>query len=109
MNKQQRLRNTAEGFMAALVEYGFRGPIRWSNLDWELPSMQAWDNWAPAARSPKDFPNFQIGWHGTSSTPRELLWQLKRAFDADSVGMTPREYLQVWAKGASPHEWVELA
>lgn len=47
MTKQQRLRNTAEGLMAGLVECGFHGPAHWNNLDWELPFITAWGDWAP--------------------------------------------------------------
>lgn len=119
MNKQQRLRNTAEGLMAGLVACGFRGPARWSNLDWELPFMQAWKAWGPKSRVPEDFPTFKVGGYGTSSEPRELLWQLKRTspFEGgwaneladEPLGLTPREYLEIWATGASPDEWIELA
>ncbi len=119
MTKQQRLRNTAEGLMAGLVECGFRGPVRWSNLDWELPFMQAWDDWAPKSRAPRGFPTFKVGGHGTSSEAREMLWQLKRTspfaggwaneLTDEPFGLTPREYLEIWAKGASPDEWIELA
>lgn len=118
MNKQQRLRNTAEGLMAALVECGFRGPVRWSNLDWELPFMLAWDRWAAASRSPEDFPRFEVGGYRTSSEPREMLWQLKRTSPFEDGwnrmltdrpnGLTPREYLEISVQGASPDEWVEL-
>ena len=119
MNKQQRLRNTAEGVMAALVECGFRGPVRWSNLDWELPFVQAWGRWAPASRSPSDFPKFEVGGYRTSSEPREMLWQLKRTSPFEDGwnrvlterphGLTPRDYLDIWVKGATPDEWVGLA
>ncbi|NRQ51727.1 hypothetical protein [Aeromicrobium stalagmiti] len=78
MNKTQRLRNTADGFMAALVANGFRGPWRWSHLDWELPFYQAWDTWPPQRRNPNDFPTIKLGGSGSSSQGRELLWQLKR-------------------------------
>lgn len=119
MNKQQRLRNAAEGFMAALVECGFRGPVHWSNLDWELPFLQAWHQWEPAGRSPRDFPKFEIGGYRSSSEPREMLWQLKRTSPFENGwnqtltdqphGLTPREYLEISAKGATPDEWIDLA
>jgi hypothetical protein len=119
MSKQQRLRNAAEGFMAALVECGFRGPVRWSNLDWELPFMHVWDSWPPAARSPREFPKFEVGGYRTSSEPREMLWQLKstspfhNGWDQELTdnprGLTPREYLEIWTQGATPDEWIELA
>lgn len=119
MTKQQRLRTTADGFMAALVECGFRGPVRWSNLDWELPFMRAWARWAPSSRTPRDFPTFQVGGYRTSSEPRELLWQLKRTSPFEGGwnevltdqphGLTPREYLEIWAQTATPDEWIHLA
>jgi len=42
VTKEKRLRMTAEGFMAALVACGYRGPWRWSNMDWELPFYRVW-------------------------------------------------------------------
>jgi hypothetical protein len=55
--------------MAGLIEGGFRGPARWSNLEWELPFMQAWEVWNPKWRVPQDFPTFKVGGYGTSSEP----------------------------------------
>ncbi len=119
MTKQQRLRNTAEGLMAGLVECGFRGPAHWSNLDWELPFMKAWGDWYPKSRAPQDFPVFKVGGYRTSSEPRELLWQLKRTspfaggwtneLTDEPFGLIPREYLEIWVGGASPDEWIGLA
>ena len=78
MTKQQRLRTTAEGFMAGLVVCGFRGPWRWSHLDWELPFYRVWRQWPPQQRTPERFPTFQVGGHGGKLEAREMLWQLKR-------------------------------
>ena len=117
--KHQRLRGTADGFMAALVECGYRGPWRWSNLDWELPFYQVWNAWEPRKRTPKLFPKFGIGPSATTSQGREMLWQLKRTspfhgyadeqLTRSPFGLTPRDFLEIWAKEATPDEWVELA
>ena len=119
MNKQQRLRNAAEGFMAGLVANGFRGPWRWSNLDWELPFYQVWNDWEPQRTFPKAFPRFEIGGHATSSEGREMLWQLKRTspfhgfrdgeLPMEPLGLPPEEYLEIWVEGAAPDQWIALA
>lgn len=119
MNKAQRLRNAADGLMAGLVANGFQGPWRWSNHEWEFAFYQAWGDWPPQTRNPSDFPTFKLGGYGSSSEPRELLWQLKRTspfstyasepLNTRPFGLTPAEFLEIWAKGASPEEWVDLA
>jgi hypothetical protein len=118
VNKQQRLRNAAEGFMGGLVANGFRGPWRWSNLDWELPFYRVWRDWPPPRRDPKSFPHFELGGHATSSEAREMLWQLKRTspfhgfrnepLPLEPFGLTPVEYLEIWAQGATSDEWIAL-
>lgn len=105
--------------MAGLVAAGFQGPFKYSHLTWELPFYRAWARWAPARRNPAAFPLFEVGGHGRSSQPRELLWQLKRTspfhgYDTDSLpasprGLTAEEYLEIWVSGASPEEWISLA
>ncbi len=119
MTKQQRLRTTVEGFMAGLVACGFRGPWRWSHLDWELPFYGAWRQWPPQQRTPELFPSFMVGGHGRTSEARELLWQLKRTspfhdlhsqeLPTEPMGLSPREYLAIWADTAAPDEWIALA
>lgn len=121
MNKQQRLRNAAEGFLAALVAVGFEGPFRWAHHQWEGSFYRAWRNWAPAVRTPRDFPKFGLGGSadGRTSQARDMLWQIKKTspfdgFDrqplnASPMGMTPEEYLESWVEGATPEEWKELA
>lgn len=119
MNKQQRLRNTAEGFMGGLVANGFYGPWRWNNLDWELAFYNAWRAWPPQQRDPQSFPRFELGGNRTSSQAREMLWQLKSTspfhnyendpFPAEPKNLTPVEYLEIWADGATPEEWIALA
>lgn len=119
MNKQQRLRNAAEGFMGGLVANGFRGPWRWNNLDWELAFYKVWRAWLPQQRDPKSFPRFELGGHRASSQAREMLWQLKATspfysyqdepLPAEPLNLTPVEYLEIWAKGATPEEWIALA
>lgn len=34
MNKQQKLKNTAEGLLGGLAAIGFRGPWRWAHHEW---------------------------------------------------------------------------
>ncbi|MEV6283764.1 hypothetical protein [Kribbella sp. NPDC051770] len=120
MNKQQRLRNTAEGFMGGLVASGFRGPWRWRHLDWELPFYRVWRDWLPQQQAePGVFPQFKVGGHGSTSQAREMLWQLKRTSPFYShatdplpqtpIGLSPAEYLEIWVEGARPDEWIELA
>jgi hypothetical protein len=105
--------------MCALVACGYVGPWRWSNLDWELPFYQAWRAWPPKDRDPKAFPRFEVGGHGSTSEAREMLWQLKstspfHAFRDEPLptrplGLEPTEYLEIWAEGATPDEWIALA
>lgn len=118
MSKQQKLRNVADGFMAALVANGYEGPWRWRDLDWEFAFYKAWRDWPPQQRDPRSFPSFELGGHRTSSQGREMLWQLKstspfHAFrtgplPTKPLGLDPIGYLEIWAKGASPAEWVAL-
>ena len=118
VTKQQRLRNVAEGFMAGLVANGFNGPFKYSNLDWELPFYRVWHRWEPPRRNPAVFPSFALGGTGRSSEPREILWQLKSTSPFNSyaseplpthpMGLTPEEYLEIWAEGAEPGEWIAL-
>lgn len=119
MTKQQRLRTTAEGFMAGLLACGYRGPWRWSHLTWELPFYQAWRDWPPPRRTPNLFPSFEPGGVGKSSEPRNMLFQLKQTspfhyyqdeeLPAEPLGLTPREYLEIWAGIATADEWIALA
>jgi hypothetical protein len=121
MNKQQRLRNCAEGFLGGLAAVGFEGPFRWAHHQWELSFYWAWDRWAPATRSPRTFPTFQVGGsaNGRTSQAREILWTINRnsPFDGYDKGplnvaprsLTPSEYLEDYVEGASPAEWMELA
>jgi hypothetical protein len=119
VTKQQRLRNTAEGFMAGLVVNGFRGPWRWNNLDWELAFYKAWRDWPPQQRDPKLFPRFELAGQRTSSQGREMLWQLKATspfrgyrdepLPLEPLNLPPAEYLEIWVEGATPEEWISLA
>ncbi|WP_431230823.1 hypothetical protein [Paenarthrobacter nicotinovorans] len=119
MNKTQRLRNVADGFMGGLVANGYRGPWGWNNLDWELSFYRAWHDWEPQQRDPQSFPRFELGGTRTSSEARELLWQLKstspfHAYQKEQLpleprGLTPSEYLEIYAEGATPEEWIALA
>jgi hypothetical protein len=119
MTKQQRLRATAEGFMAGLVACGYRGPWRWSNLEWEPAFYRAWRDWWPQQRTPKLFPAFELGGHGHTSQAREMLWQLKRTspfhgfhdheLPTEPMGLDPREYIEIWVDTAEPDEWIALA
>lgn len=105
--------------MAALVANGYRGPWRWSNLDWELSFYKAWRDWPPLQREPKIFPAFNLGGHRTTSQAREMLWQLKRTspfanyqteeFPLEPRGLPVEDYLEIWAEGATPDEWIALA
>lgn len=119
LTKKQKLRNTADGFMAGLVANGFQGPWRWNNnLDWELPFYRAWRGWAPQQRDSAFFPSFELGGHRTTSEAREMLWELKStspfaAYQTDPLplkplGLLPHEYLEIWADGATPDEWTAL-
>lgn len=119
MDKDQKLRNTAEGFMAGLVAAGHEGPFSWHNLEWELAFYDAWQEWEPKDREPKYFRVFEVGGLGRRSEGRELLWQIdkrtspfrdfKRGLNPQPAGMSAREYLQNRVVGATPDEWVELA
>jgi len=119
MTKQQRLRTTAAGFMAGLVACGYRGPWRWSNLDWELPFYRVWRTWTPPQRRPELFPAFELGGRRYTCEAREMLWQLKRTspfhgfrdeeLPAEPMGLSPYAYLEIYADTASPDEWTTLA
>lgn len=118
MTKTQKLRNLAEGLMAALVECGYTGPLRWPHHQWEGPFYRVWNAWEPHTRAA--FPRLQLGGsaNGTSSQAREILWELKRTspfhehdhrpLSKKPMGLPPREYLEIWCEGATPDEWVEL-
>lgn len=105
--------------MGGLVANGFYGPWRWNNLDWELAFYNAWRAWPPQQRDPQSFPRFELGGNRTSSQGREMLWQLKSTspfhhyenepFPAEPKNLIPAEYLEIWADGATPEEWVALA
>lgn len=105
--------------MAGLVANGFRGPWRWSNMDWERAFYIAWRDWPPRQRELNTFPSFETGGHRTTSQARDMLWQLKRTspfsdyqterFPLEPMGLTPEDYLEIWAKGALPDEWIALA
>lgn len=105
--------------MGGLVASGFRGPWRWNNLDWELAFYKAWRAWLPQQRDPMSFPRFELGGHRTSSQAREMLWQLKATSPFHSyqdeplllepLNLAPVEYLEFWAEGATPEEWIALA
>jgi hypothetical protein len=110
---------TAEGFMAGLVACGYRGPWRWSHLDWELSFYRVWRDWPPQQRAPERFPRFELGGHGRTSQARDMLWQLTRTspfhqyrdqpLPEQPMGFSPQEYLEIRADAASPDEWVALA
>ena len=119
MTKTQKLRNLAEGFMAALVECGYRGPWRWAHHQWEGAFYRVWASWGPHRNN--QFPGLQLGGSadGRTSQARDVLWQLKRTspfaefrsepLTEQPLGMTPREYLHEYCGGASPDQWVALA
>jgi hypothetical protein len=91
MTKAQRLRMTADAFMAALVACGFRGPWRWTNVDWEPSFLRAWHDWPPQQRDPDRFPSFRLSGHGQTSELRELLWQLKRTLTFPQPSREPTD------------------
>jgi hypothetical protein len=119
MTKTQKLRNVAEGFMAALVECGYRGPWRWAHHQWEGAFYRVWTSWAPHTND--EFPRLKLGGsaEGRTSQAREILWELKRTspfaehdhelLTDQPLGLTPREYLDDYCKGASADDWVALA
>jgi hypothetical protein len=119
VTKTQKLRNLAEGFMAALVECGYRGPWRWAHHQWEGSFYRVWNSWEPHTAAV--FPGLALGGSadGRTSQARDILWQLKstspfadygtQPLPEHPRGMTPREYLDVWCEGATVDEWVELA
>ncbi|GIG40958.1 hypothetical protein [Cellulomonas phragmiteti] len=121
MDKTRRLRNAAEGFMAGLVAAGFEGPFRWAAHQWEGPFRRAWRSWEPQQRNPRDFPTFGLGGSadGRTSQPRDMLFQLKRtspfhdyrthALPTQPSGLTPEDYLDINATGATPAELRQLA
>lgn len=120
LNKRQKLRNTAEGFLAGLAAVGFEGPWRWAHHQWEGPFYRAWRNWSPSTEL-QTFRTFQVGGSadGRTSQARDLLFTINRTspfhgFDRTPLnpapyGLSPREYLELHVTGATPEEWVKLA
>lgn len=120
MNKQQKLRNTAEGLLAGLAAVGFEGPWRWAHHEWEAAFYRAWRAWPPASNTAY-FRKFQVGGSadGRTSQARDILFTVKSTspfygydrgpLNPKPMGMTPEEYLEVWVEGATPQEWMDLA
>lgn len=120
MNKQQKLKNTAEGLLAALAAVGFDGPWHWAHHEWEGAFYRAWAKWPPA-RDTKVFRTFRVGGaaDGRSSQARDILFAVKSTSPFDGYdrsplntaprGMAPEEYLEIWVEGATPQEWMDLA
>lgn len=121
MNKTQRLRNTAEGFLAGLVEVGFVGPFLWADHQWEGTFYRSWGRWRPAARTSAGLPQFKLGGSadGRTSQARDMLWQIKQTspfrdfrtqpLTTSPYGLSPQEYLRIHVQGASPAEWMSLS
>lgn len=120
MNKQQKLRNTAEGLLAGLAAIGFQGPWRWAHHQWEGAFYQAWGAWPPA-KNVQAFRTFRVGGStdGRTSQARDILFTIRRtspfaSYDCEPLnpaphGLTPEEYLEIWVEGATPQEWMGLA
>lgn len=120
LNKQQKLRNTAEGLLAGLAAVGFQGPWRWAHHQWEGAFYRAWREWPPSSNA-DIFRTFQIGGsaNGRTSQARDILFTVKstspfygydrKPINSEPLGLTPMEYLDTWVEGASPQEWVGLA
>lgn len=120
MNKQQKLKNTAEGLLAGLAAIGFEGPWRWAHHEWEGAFYRAWRTWPPAGDD-ATFRTFEVGGSadGRTSQARDILFALKgtspfagydqRSLNHAPAGLTPEEYLEVSVEGASPQEWMDLA
>lgn len=120
MNKQQKLRNIAEGFLAGLAAVGYQGPWRWAHHEWEGAFYQAWREWPPSSNGDA-FRTFRVGGSadGRTSQAREILFAVKRtspfygysqtSINPKPMGLTPEEYLDIWVDGASPQEWMALA
>jgi hypothetical protein len=120
VNKQQKLKNTAEGLLAGLVAVGFKGPWRWAHHEWEGAFYRAWRMWPPA-RNTQIFRTFQVGGSadGRTSQARDILFAVKSTspfygYDRGPLnpaprGLTPEDYLQISVDGATPQEWTDLA
>lgn len=120
MNKQQKLKNTAEGLLAGLAAVGFKGPWHWAHHEWEGAFYRAWRNWPPA-RDAQTFRAFQVGGSadGRTSQARDILFAVKSTSPFDGYdrgplnpaprGLTPEEYLEISVEGATPQEWMDLA
>lgn len=120
MNKQQKLKNTAEGLLAGLVAVGFDGPFRWAHHEWETAFYRVWRAWPPSSNT-RVFREFQLGGsaNGRTSQARDILFAVNRnspfdGYDREPLtrtprGMTPQEYLETSVKGATAQEWMDLA
>ena len=121
MDKTQRLRNAAEGFMAGLVAVGFEGPFWSAWHEWEGSFYSAWRTWTPKDDNPGDFPTFHVGGsaNGRSSQARDMLFTLKstspfEAYATNALPLEPRwlspeQYLEIHVQGATPEQWKDLA
>jgi hypothetical protein len=119
MNKRQKLRNIAEGFLAGLAAVGFQGPWRWAHHEWEGAFYRACREWPPSSRDV--FRKFGVGGSadGQTSQAREIPLTVKgtspfygfdqKPINAKPMWLTPEEYLDVWVEGSSPQEWMALA
>lgn len=120
MNKQQRLRNIAEGLLGGLAAVGFEGPWVWPHHRWEGAFYRAWRSWPPSTRSDV-FRTFKVGGSadGRTSQGRDILFSVKRTspfaefrsmpLTQEPMGLSPEEYLEIWVEGATPQEWMDLA
>lgn len=120
MNKQQKLRNIAEGLLAGLAAVGYQGPWRWAHHEWEGAFYRAWRQWPPSGNRDV-FREFGVGGSadGRTSQARDILFTVKstspfsgydrKPINHQPMGLTPEEYLDIWVKGASPQEWMALA
>ena len=109
MNKQQKLRNTAEGLLAGLAAVGFQGPWRWAHHEWEGAFYRAWQEWPPSGNRDV-FRTFGIGGSadGRTSQARDILFAVKGrspflGYDRTPInprpmGLTPEEYLDIWVE-----------
>ncbi|GAA4695816.1 hypothetical protein APR04_002610 [Promicromonospora umidemergens] len=90
MNKQQKLRNTAEGLLAGLTAVGFKGPWRWAHHEWEGAFYRAWSDWPPA-RDTEVFRAFQVGGSadGRTSQARDILFTVKSTSPFDGYDRGP--------------------
>ncbi|TFC79424.1 hypothetical protein E3O45_03880 [Cryobacterium sp. TMS1-20-1] len=110
--RNQQLLLVANGFFGALAAEGVV-EFNPSIMDFEFAFGKAWRAWRCASVS--EFPTFALG----KNRFRDVLFRVSRSsspfatyrdgIEMTPSGLTPREYLAIWAPEVTPEDWIALA